>query len=95
MNEIDLIMLTCATWYISYCLVNLPGPFGIFGILRKWLGVMACIYCLSLWIGIVFYAFIYVGQTDIVYIFGLVGAGHLLASWAGANYFPPIPPYEE
>lgn len=86
MSAIDLIMITCATWYISYCLVNLPGPRGIFTLIRKRLDIMTCIYCLSLWIGLVLYAFVYVGQTDIVYVFGLVGAGHLLASWTGANY---------
>ena len=86
MSTIDLIMLICATWYIAYCLVSLPGPFGRFGILRKWFAMMDCIYCLSLWIGLLLYAFVYVGQTDIVYVFGLVGAGHLLASWTGANY---------
>jgi len=88
MNNIDYIMIICATWYLSYCLVNLPGPRGVFEIIRKHLGVMQCIYCLSLWIGAVFYAFAYVGQTDIVSVFGIVGAAHLLASWTGANYVP-------
>ena len=94
MSAIDLIMLVCATWYISYCLVNLPGPRGIFTLIRKRLDIMTCIYCLSLWVGLVLYSFVYVGQTDIVYVFGLVGAGHLLASWTGANY-APLPPYQE
>jgi ABC-type tungstate transport system substrate-binding protein len=62
MNEIDLIMLICATWYISYCLVSLPGPLGIFGILRARAGLLKCVYCMSLWIGIVLYAFVYVGR---------------------------------
>ena len=86
MTNVDYLMVACATWYLTHCLVNLPGPLKIFVIMRKYIGVMQCVYCLSLWIGVVVYAFAYVGQTDIVYVFGLVGAGHLLASWTGANY---------
>ena len=93
MTIIDLIMITSATWYITFCLVHLPGPLDIFKYLRGWFHIMTCIYCLSLWIGLVFYAFVYVGYTDIVYVFGIVGAGHLFASWTGANY-APLPPYQ-
>lgn len=86
MTYFDMIMVATATWYVTYCLATLPGPRGIFIIMRKWFGVMQCKYCLSLWVGLVFYSFAYVGYTDIVNVFGLVGAGHLLASWTGANY---------
>jgi len=86
MTYFDYLMIVCATWYISFCLVSLPGPRGIFGLMRRHLGIMKCIYCLSFWIGLVLYVFATEGQTDIVNIFGLVGAAHLLASWTGANF---------
>ena len=88
MTYLNAILIICATWYITYCLTALPGPRGIFNIMRSWeyLSVMKCKYCLSFWVGLVFYGFVYVGYTDIVNVFGLVGAGHMLASWTGAEY---------
>jgi hypothetical protein len=82
-------MIATATWYLTFCLVNLPGPRGIFAIMRGWsaLSIMQCKYCLSLWIGLVFYLFAYVGYTDIVNVFGLVGAAHLLASFTNADFY--------
>jgi len=88
MEMLDYLMIICATWYISFCLVTLPGPYGIFAEMRSWqmFAIMKCIYCLSFWVGLILYGFVLAGQTDIVNIFGLVGASHLLASWTGANF---------
>jgi hypothetical protein len=87
MANFNYLMIATATWYLTFCLTALPGPRGIFTIMRNWLGVMQCRYCLSLWVGLVFYSFVHVGYTDIVNVFGLVGAAHMLASWTGANYY--------
>lgn len=86
MTNLDFLMVVTATWYITFCLTALPGPRGIFTIMRERVSVMQCKYCLSLWVGLVFYSFAYVGYNDIVNVFGLVGAAHLLAAWTGANY---------
>ena len=88
MELIDYVMVVCATWYISFILTTLPGPRNIFAIMRAWRGngVMRCIYCLSLWVGGVLYLFAYLGYTDIVSVFGVVGAAHILAAYTGANY---------
>ena len=86
MTKLDYLMVACATWYLTHCLTTLPGPRGIITIMRGNLGVMECKYCLSLWIGLVFYSFAYVGYTDIVNVFGLAGGAHMLAAWTGANY---------
>lgn len=89
MEIINYLMVATATWYITFCLTNLPGPRGIFAIMRswKWLSVMQCRYCLSLWAGLVFYSFCYVGYNDVVNVFGLVGLSHMLASFTGANFY--------
>lgn len=88
MTYFDAIMTICATWYISFVLVKLPGPRGIFAIMRSWriLHVMTCMYCVSLYVGLIFYSFVNLGYNDIVNVFGIVGAAHMLAAWTGANY---------
>jgi len=84
----DYLMAICATWYVTFILVKLPGPRGIFAIMRSWrlLHVMDCMYCLSLYVGLIFYSFAILGYTDIVNVFGIIGAAHMLAAWTGANY---------
>ena len=52
-------------------------------------GVTECIYCLSFWVGLGLYALMYYEYPEPVYVFGIVGASHLLASWTGANYATP------
>jgi len=88
MSAIDLIMLICATWYISFIVTKLRGPFGLFADLRKRpiLKVLKCIYCLSFWVGLGLYALLYYEIPEPVYVLGIVGASHLLSSWTGVNY---------
>ena len=91
MTAIDLIMLVCGTWYISFIATKLRGPFGIFANLRARpiFKILKCIYCLSFWVGLGLYALMYYEYPEPVYVFGIVGASHLLASWTGANYATP------
>ena len=87
---LDIIMLSCGAWYISFCIVNLDGP----GKLFKWLrdkhdfgGLFSCIYCLSFWIAIALYVMLYNEIEEPVYIMGVCGMAHMLASFSGANYY--------
>lgn len=88
MSAIDLIMLICGTWYVSFIITTFRGPFGIFGNMRQRpvFKIMKCIYCLSFWVGLALYALMYYQIPEPVYVFGIVGASHLLASFTGANY---------
>jgi hypothetical protein len=85
---IDILMLICGTWYVSFASTKLRGPFGIFADMRKRpvFKIMTCIYCFSFWAGLYLYILLYFGYPEPVYVFGTVGAAHLLASFTGANY---------
>jgi len=88
MPVIDIIMLICGTWYLSFIVTRLRGPFGVFANMRARpiFKVMKCAYCLSFWVGLALYALMHYGYQEPVYVFGIAGASHLLASWTGVNY---------
>lgn len=88
MSIIDIIMLVCGTWYVSFVATNQRGPFGIFKDMRARpiFRVMKCIYCFSIWAGLYLYILLYFGYPEPVYVFGIAGGAHLLASFTGANY---------
>lgn len=52
----DYLILALATWRISSLLVDEDGPFKILAIIRvyasKLTGAFECIWCMSIWIGI-------------------------------------------
>jgi len=88
MSWSDLLMLICGTWYLSFVMTKLAGPFGIFKDLRErpLFSIFRCIYCLSFWVGLGLYALMYYDYPEPVYVAGIVGGAHLLASWTGVNY---------
>lgn len=64
----SLLTMGLATWRVSAILTEEAGPLNIFGRIRKAAGadvlipvpgslgdIMSCIYCLSVWVGCVFY----------------------------------------
>jgi hypothetical protein len=89
MSIAELLILACATWYISFVLTRLPGPFGVFARMRErpQFGIMKCIYCLSFWIAIALYVLMYNDFEELVWILGICGGAHMLASFTGVNYY--------
>lgn len=87
MDITDIILLSAAVWYISYCLTGLDGPKDIFIKLRslKLGGLFDCIYCTSVWVGFIAMWFWLGGFQALLYPFGLAGIGLFLRSYTGAG----------
>jgi hypothetical protein len=89
MTALDIIILICGTWYVSFVVTRLDGPGKLFLSLRSKSvlgGVTECIYCLSFWVAVGLYALLYYQVTELVYVLGITGAAHILAAYTGANY---------
>lgn len=88
MSLLELIIMSCAVWYVSFILTQSDGPLGVFKGVREQpqLAILKCIYCTSFWIAIAFYLMLYNELEQVVHIFAICGAAHMLASFTGANY---------
>jgi hypothetical protein len=87
MDISDIVLLSAAVWYISYCLTALDGPFDSLVKLRslKMGGLFDCIYCTSIWVGFGAILFWLYGYAALLYPFGLAGVGLYLRSYTGAG----------
>lgn len=85
----DLLTLALATFYAAYVLVNTKGPFGYFAWLRDNVmhgGLLSCIYCAALWIGIAFYLMLAGPLAIVPQLLAAVGAGMLLYRYTGGSH---------
>ena len=73
---IDLIILTLATLGFSYMLVNKDGFMDVFYKLRtrRWLKMLTCMVCTSVWVAIVFSIFYLYGYAWLLTPLAVVGA---------------------
>jgi hypothetical protein len=87
-TPLDLLIMTLATWRVSYMLTKETGPKGLFNFLRRKLArleLLNCIYCVSVWIAAGCLACEHFNLTLILYPFAISGAAMMLRSYTGAG----------
>jgi hypothetical protein len=88
LDWIDLVVLGLATWRLSYMLVNEQGPFKVFNFVRYWFnfgGLLACIYCTSVWVALVLGAIHVFVTTYLSWLLAVSGLAMMLRSYTGAG----------
>lgn len=88
MNPFDLLILSLATFYLSYAISSTDGPFHVFGWLRTHVplgGLTACLVCLSPWFAALFYVLLLTPLAVAVYVLAVAGASVLVWRYTGAN----------
>lgn len=89
MKALDLLLVVLATFYAAYVLVNTHGPFGAFETARARLphgGLLTCIYCLAVWLAVLFYVLMLTPAAIVVYPIALAGGAMLLFRYTGGNH---------
>jgi hypothetical protein len=84
----DLLIITLATWRLSYMLVSEDGPNQIIARLRARFslgGLTDCIYCMSVWIAAGLYGLWQTAAYPIVIVLAISGAAMMLRSYTGAG----------
>lgn len=85
MEPLDFLIATCATWFVSYVLTSLEGPFHLLKGLRRGIGgPLNCIYCIAPYVALV----MFLGLSEfssIVEILGIAGGSLLLRAHTGAG----------
>jgi O-antigen ligase len=85
----DLLILALFAWYVSYVLIKTDGPFKIFSRLRAVTtlgGLLACIWCLIIWIGLIAYLLYLSPFREIVYVGAIAGAGMMMHRYTGGEH---------
>lgn len=88
MTAFNFALVLLATFYLSYVIIHTKGPYNLFAFIRFHLplgGVTACIYCLSVWIGVIFCIMVVTPAAFIVYPFAAAGAAMLVYRFTGAD----------
>lgn len=90
MNPFDLLLLTLATWRLSYMLAKEHGPYDLLTTLRGRFalgGLMTCQYCLSVWCALLLYALLYhTALAWVVYALAIAGGAMLLHRHTGGDH---------
>lgn len=89
LQPFDFMILSLATFYAAYVLVQTKGPFGYFQWLRENVmhgGLLTCIYCATVWIGGIFYLLWLAHLEPICYVFAGAGAAMLLYRYTGGAH---------
>ena len=89
MQPLDLLMLALATFYASYVVVNTKGPFDVFLAAREKLphgGLLTCIYCVALWIGLLLYCLTFTRLAPVVTVLAGVGGAMFIYRWTGGSH---------
>lgn len=87
MNLLDFLLLSIATWRLSYMIVKEDGPYNILTRFRARFslgGLTTCIYCLSVWIAALLYV-VFIYAAPIVYVLAVSGGALMLRSYTGAG----------
>lgn len=88
MLPFDFLLLSCATWYISYVITAQDGPLGLLLRLRQTKGlqgVTSCIYCVTPYVAFTMYGMMIHSGEVVVYGFAIAGASLMLRSYTGAG----------
>lgn len=90
LQPLDLLILALATWRLAYLAVKESAPFNLMGRFRAWTtlgGMLTCIYCASIWAGLLmFVLYQFPLLHPIVWVFAVSGAGLMLGSYSGASH---------
>lgn len=84
---IDLLIVASATFYLSYVLTSLAGPFDAFTRFRARFplgGLTSCIWCAAPWIAALVYVVTLTPARPLVDIFAIAGAALMLGTFSGA-----------
>lgn len=77
---LSLILLTFATFYVTYAVTRSNGPFNVFQGARDKLphgGLLLCHTCLALWVSLVLFVCVF-RDVDIVAILAIAGASEVV-----------------
>lgn len=89
MTLLDFIALALFAWYASYVLIKTSGPFDVFTRVRKITtmgGLLACQYCLIVWMALLGYVILVSPVAPIAYVSAAAGAGMLAHRWTGGDH---------
>lgn len=97
MTLTDLLTLSLATWLIAHIIVKLNSPFNIIKALRDKaiargtepgsIGeALTCIYCVSVWVGIIVVLVWLSPAREVVYPFAVAGGGLMLWRYTGGEH---------
>lgn len=84
----DLLLLTFATWRLSYLLTRENAPYNLLGRFRLRYplgGLMDCPYCMSVWVAVGLY-FLFPYMPAVVYVLAISGAAMLLHRYTGGDH---------
>jgi hypothetical protein len=87
MHQLDLLVLSLATWRLAYMLVKEDGPLKVFSKIRTLPhgGVFDCIYCCSMWVAFAGVAVWHYEVMVLAYPFAISGAAMMLRAFTGAG----------
>jgi len=89
MSALDLLVLALATWRVAYMIANEHGPFRVFERLRNALplgGLTTCLYCLSVWVGLLFYVINATELAWVTQVCAVSGAALMLYRYTGGGH---------
>lgn len=86
MQPLDLLLISLSTWYIAFCMTQLPGPYNTFARLKAKGGAFKCIYCLSPWIAAVWFLIWLTPAQALIYPFALAGGALMLHRYTGGSH---------
>jgi hypothetical protein len=89
MTPLDLLILTLATFYLSYAAVHLDLPFNAAKRFRENVttfgGLLLCFWCTAFWVALALYAIQY-RTLDLVTISAIAGAASFGYKYVGGGY---------
>lgn len=89
MTLLDLLILSLATWRLTYLLAKESGPFDLLTRLRARFalgGLSSCVYCWSLWCAAGLYLLALTPAIVLVYILAIAGAAMLAHRYTGGEH---------
>lgn len=84
MTLLELLTLAASTWYISYVITHVAGPFHVFEWIREHIslqGLTSCIICFSFWAALILRL---IGSNVVTDAFAIAGVAlwiHAYSSW--------------
>ena len=83
MQHVDFLLVSLASWYLAYVIAQLDGPFAVFTWLKAKGKLFTCIYCLAIWIAVIWYLVYLSPARALVYPFALAGGALVIHRWSG------------
>ncbi len=88
LTALDIALIACAVWRLSYAITKEKGPFAVFTKLRERLplgGLTTCIKCAGWWAALLMVILYVTPLRVVVVVFGVSGLALMLASYTGAG----------